>query len=94
MIILGISAYHGDSAAAIIVNGKVVAAIEEERLNRIKHWAGFPIESISYCLEAAKVEILDVDYISINRNDSWLGSTAPYYGGVWISLREHIPYFR
>ena len=46
----GINAYHGDAAAAIIRDGKLVAAVEEERFNRFKHCAGFPIESIKYCL--------------------------------------------
>ena len=40
-IILGLNCYHADSAACIIKNGKLIAAIEEERINRIKHWAGF-----------------------------------------------------
>jgi len=87
MIILGISAYHGDSAATIIVNGDVIAAIEEERLNRIKHWAGFPIESISYCLEAAKIDILDVDFISINRNPK-----AAIFRKILFSIKNKVPF--
>ena len=55
MYILGINSYHADSSACIIHNGIVVAAIEEERLNRIKHWAGFPIESIKFCLLKANI---------------------------------------
>ncbi|HJN65820.1 MAG TPA: carbamoyltransferase N-terminal domain-containing protein, partial [Pirellulales bacterium] len=46
MNIIGINAYHGDASAAIVVDGQLVAAVEEERFNRIKHWAGFPAESI------------------------------------------------
>ena len=42
MIILGINAYHADSSAAIFVDGRMIAAIEEERFTRVKHWAGFP----------------------------------------------------
>ena len=87
MIILGISAYHGDSAAVIIVNGNVIAAIEEERLNRVKHWAGFPIESISYCLEAAKVDISEVDYISINRDPK-----AAFFKKILFLLRNKVPF--
>ena len=45
-IILGINPYHADSSACLLVNGKLECAVEEERLNRIKHWAGLPIESI------------------------------------------------
>ena len=50
MIILGINAFHADSSACIFINGKLIAAAEEERFKRIKHWAGFPIESILFCL--------------------------------------------
>ena len=66
MYILGINSYHADSSACIIHNGIVVAAIEEERLNRIKHWAGFPIESIKFCLLKANISINDVDHIAVN----------------------------
>jgi carbamoyltransferase len=48
--ILGLNAYHGDSAACLFVDGKLVAAAEEERFRRIKHWAGLPTEAIDYCL--------------------------------------------
>src|SRR5919106_199036 len=70
MIILGINAYHGDAAAAIVRDGKLLAAVEEERFNRFKHCAGFPIESIKYCLEAANVSIAEVDHIGISRDPS------------------------
>ena len=46
MNIIGINAYHGDASAAVVVDGQLIAAVEEERLNRIKHWAGFPAQSI------------------------------------------------
>ena len=49
--ILGINAYHGDSSAALVRDGELVAACEEERYNRIKHWAGFPAESVRRCLK-------------------------------------------
>jgi len=70
MNILGINAYHGDSAAALIKDGKVLAAIEEERIRRIKHWAGFPSESIKFCLKDAGLSIEEIDYITIGRNPS------------------------
>lgn len=66
-VILGLNAYHGDSAACVIKDGKLVAAVEEERFRRIKHWAGLPTEAIAYCLRAAGVEIGDVEHIAINR---------------------------
>ena len=68
MYILGINAYHGDAAAAIIRDGKLIAAVEEERFNRVKHCAGFPAEAIRYCLQAAGIEISDVDHIGISRD--------------------------
>src|SRR5688500_7876024 len=70
MIILGINAYHGDAAAAIIKDGKLLAAVEEKRFNRVKHCAGFPIESVRYCLETAGVSIEAVDHIGISRDPS------------------------
>jgi carbamoyltransferase len=57
MIILGINAYHADSSACILKNGELIAAVEEERFERIKHWAGFPAQSIKYCLSEAGVSI-------------------------------------
>ena len=68
MIILGLNAYHADSSAAIIKDGKLIAAVEEERLNRIKHWSGFPCRSIKFCLDQARVSLEDVDYIALNRD--------------------------
>ena len=68
MKILGLNAYHGDSSACLFVDGKLVAAIEEERFNRIKHWAGFPIQSIRYCLEMEGVGLDEVDAIAVNRD--------------------------
>lgn len=68
--ILGINAYHGDAAAAIVKDGRIVAAVEEERFNRIKHCAGFPVESIRYCLAAADITLDNVDHIGISRDPS------------------------
>jgi len=68
MIILGLNAYHGDSSACIVVDGKLLAAAEEERFRRIKHWAGLPTEAVRYCLAAGGITIGQVDHIAINRN--------------------------
>ena len=65
-VIIGLNAYHADSAACILVDGKIVAAVEEERFLRIKHWAGFPSESIRYCLAEAGLKLHEVDHIAIN----------------------------
>jgi len=67
MIILGINSYHPDSSAALVVDGKLVAACEEERMVRIKHFSGFPSESIRYCLKEAGIGVSDIDYIAIPR---------------------------
>lgn len=68
MIILGINIFHGDAAACIIKNGEIIVAIEEERINRIKHSSGFPIESIKYCIKTAEIKISEVDFVCVNRN--------------------------
>jgi carbamoyltransferase len=66
--VLGINAYHADSAAALVVNGKLVAAAEEERFRRIKHWAGLPAEAARYCLREANLGLQDVDVVAVNSN--------------------------
>jgi carbamoyltransferase len=65
-IVLGINAYHGDSAACIVVDGRLVAAAEEERFRRIKHWAGFPTEAVRYCLAEAGVQLGSVAHVALN----------------------------
>jgi len=70
MVILGMNAYHGDSSACLVVDGQLVAAAEEERFRRIKHWAGFPTEAVCYCLKAGGITIDQVDHIAVNRNPS------------------------
>ena len=68
MIILGLNSHHADSSACILKDGKLLAAVEEERFNRIKHWAGFPALSIQHCLDVAGCTLDDVDYIALNRD--------------------------
>lgn len=68
MIIVGINAYHADASAAIFVNGKMLAAIEEERFRRKKHWAGFPDLAIQFCLQEAGIGFNDVDHWAIGRD--------------------------
>ena len=69
MIILGLNAFHGDSAAALVCNGKLIAAAEEERFRRVKHWAGFPSEAIAYCLREAGVALSDVQHVAVNQDN-------------------------
>lgn len=68
MTILGINAYHADSSAAIFVDGKLIAATEEERFTRVKHWAGFPARAIEFCLKEANVTLEQLDHIAIGRD--------------------------
>src|SRR3954465_16070103 len=68
MILLGLNAYHADSSAAIFRDGEMIAATEEERFTRVKHWAGFPVEAIRFCLREAGITLKDVDYITIGRD--------------------------
>jgi carbamoyltransferase len=82
MHILGINAYHGNSSAALISDGRLIAAVEEERFNRVKYAAGFPVAAIRYCLDAAGITLAEVDHIAIPRNP-WarLGTK------LWYALR-------
>lgn len=66
--ILGINAYHGDSSACLVKDGFLVAAVEEERFRRVKHWAGFPSEAIKYCLEEAGINLTDIGHVAINQD--------------------------
>ncbi len=68
MITLGINAYHGDIAAVLVRAGELVAAVEEERFRRVKHWAGFPRDAIHACLELAGVGPEDIDHFAVSRH--------------------------
>ena len=65
-IIVGINANHADSSACIIVDGKLISAIEEERLNRIKHYSGFPVLSIQECMKIANIKSTQITDIAFN----------------------------
>lgn len=81
MVILGVNAYHGDSSAALVRDGELVAAVEEERLNRIKHWAGFPAMAIQECLRLGGISARDIDHCAVSRNPS-----AHLYNKVMYSI--------
>ena len=85
MNIIGINAFHADSSACLIIDGVLISAVEEERFNRIKHWAGFPIESIKYCLKESNLKISDIDHISLN-----IDPKANYFKKV-LFLIKHRP---
>jgi carbamoyltransferase len=64
--ILGLNAFHGDASAALLSDGQLVSAIEEERLNRIKHWAGFPNLAAAACLNGSDRN--DIEHVAISRD--------------------------
>jgi len=68
MNILGINAYHGNASAALVSDGELVAAVEEERFNRVKYAAGFPAQAIRYCLKEAGLTLADIDQVAVPRN--------------------------
>ena len=68
MFILGINAYHADGSAVLLKDGSLVAAVEEERFRRIKHWAGFPSESIARVLEIGGITGRDIAHVAISRD--------------------------
>src|SRR5216683_3010131 len=68
MNILGINAYHGNAAAAVVCDGTLVAAVEEERFNRVKYAGGFPAQAIRYCLKEANLKLEEIDHVAVPRN--------------------------
>ena len=68
--VLGLNAYHADAAACLVKDGDLVAAVEEERFRRIKHWGGFPSESIRYCLKEAGISLADVGHVAVNSDNA------------------------
>ena len=79
MLILGLNMFHGDASAALVQDGEVVFAIAEERLNRIKHYAGFPALAIKACLDFAGAKITDIDHVAIGQDsDANLAQKVQY----------------
>jgi carbamoyltransferase len=78
-LILGLNAYHADAAAALLVDGRLVAAVEEERLRGVKHWAGLPTRAAAACLAIAGVDVTALDAIAVNRRGgAALGAKARF----------------
>ena len=95
MIILGINAYHADASAAIFVNGKMIAAIEEERFRRVKHWAGFPEVAIAFCLQEAGIGYAEVDFYAIGRDPKAKFAKKLLYlarnpGGSFAAIKDRL----
>lgn len=83
MIVLGINAYHGDVSAALLRDGELVAAVEEERFTRVKHAAGFPTHAIAACLAMSGVAPADVDHVAVSRDPR-----ANLVRKAWFALRH------
>jgi carbamoyltransferase len=79
MNILGINAYHGNASAAIVCGGRLVAAVEEERFNRVKYAAGFPAQAIAYCLKEAGLRLSEIDHVAVPRNPYARLATKLFY---------------
>src|ERR1700676_499342 len=79
MNILGINAYHGNASAAIVCDGRLIAAVEEERFNRVKYAAGFPAAAIRYCLQEAGLALRDIDHVAVPRNPYARLATKLFY---------------
>lgn len=79
MNILGINAYHGNASAAIVCEGRLIAAVEEERFNRVKYAAGFPAQAIRYCLKEAGLTLAKVDHVAVPRDPYARLATKLYY---------------
>lgn len=85
MYTLGLNAYHGDSSACIYHFNELIVATEEERIRRIKHWAGLPTEAVKFCLDEAGITLAEVDVIAISRDPrAKLGAKA------WYALRKGV----
>ena len=79
MLILGLNMFHADASAAIVQDGEVVFAIAEERLNRVKHYAGFPALAVKACLDAVGAKITDVDHVAVGQDsDANLAQKVQY----------------
>jgi carbamoyltransferase len=68
MLILGLNMFHADASAAIVRDGEIVFAIAEERLNRLKHYGGFPALAVKACLDAVGAKISDIDHVSVGQD--------------------------
>ena len=92
--ILGLNAYHADSAAVLLRDGALLAGIEEERLNRIKHWAGFPERSVAAVLEMGAIGLENVEHVAVSRDPRariwsklrFVAGRRPRLGTVWSRL--------
>ncbi|MGA9354260.1 MAG: carbamoyltransferase C-terminal domain-containing protein [Terriglobales bacterium] len=79
MLILGLNMFHADSSAAIVDDGKILFAVAEERLNRQKHFGGFPVLAVKACLDAAGAKLTDVQHVAVGQDsDAHLAKKVQY----------------
>ena len=95
MYILGLNAYHADSSAAIFKDGEMIAATEEERFRRVKHWAGFPSMAVEFCLKEAGIKLSQLDHIAIGRDpkaklDKKILFLLKNPGGGWNAVLDRV----
>jgi carbamoyltransferase len=95
-LILGISAFYHDAAAALVRDGRIVAAAQEERFTRVKHDAGFPKNAVDFCIEAAGVQVEDLDYVGyyekpLRKFDRLLQTYLAYAPAGFTSFKKAIP---
>ena len=94
-LILGLNAFHGDASACIVRDGVMVAAAEEERFRRIKHWAGFPSQAIAYCLSQAGARLRDVAHVAVNQDPrataaQWMSLTPDDWDRIEARVRRSV----
>ena len=94
--ILGISAWYHDAAAALVVDGRIVAAAQEERFTRKKHDAGFPQSAVEYCLREAGISVADLDYVGfydkpITKFERLLETYLAFAPDGYRSFRQAVP---
>ena len=94
--ILGISAFYHDSAAALVVDGQIVAAVQEERFTRIKHDSAFPTHAIEYCLKEGGLSADDLEYVGfydkpLTKFERLLETYLAYVPAGFASFRLAMP---
>ncbi len=89
MIILGFNCYGHDSSASLVIDGKIVFAVEEERLNRKKHYGGIPQQAIQACFDYAKIDLADVDHVTFFWKPSISYSKIPVF---LFKFWDKVPY--
>src|SRR5271156_2331664 len=79
MLILGLNMFHAYASAAIVEDGKILFAVAEERLNRQKHFGGFPALAVKACLDAAGAKLTDVQHVAVGQDsDAHLAKKVQY----------------